>query len=134
MFTVTRTIAILCVLSLATSCTSVSESSKMKRAEGIEMALRKLLADQRQAIEKDAPFVYETDVFAGGARTSERDRLGIGKWTVAITGENAKAKIEKRFGGPGHFESEVIEVTLRLQHSSAIITDWRAYQGRGKSD
>lgn len=122
-----------CVLSSATSCTSVSESSEMKQGEKIETALRKLLSDQRQTIEKDASFVYETDVFAGGVTVSAPGRLAIGKWTVNITGNTAKAKIEKRFGGPGRFESEVIEVEFRLQGDSVITGSWRAYQGRGRS-
>lgn len=134
MFFVTRILLAVCVLSFVTSCTSVSGPSEMKQAEKIEQALRKLLVDQRQAIEKDASFVYETDVFAGGAKVSEPGRLVIGKWTVDITGKTAKAKIEKRFSGSGQFESEIIEVQFQLQDESVTISNWRAYQGRGKTD
>ena len=105
--------------------------SKTRQAEIIEEALRNLLSDQREAIEVDAPFVYETDVFSGGIVLSDSHQFSIGRWAVRTMGKRAVARIEKRSSGAGRFESEVIEVEFELQDGAVDIEDWRAYQGRG---
>lgn len=121
----------LSVVIFIASCATITGASEMEQVTKIESALRELLLEQRKAIEIDAPFVYEEDIFRGGIIRQGSNSFAIGKWVVKISGSYATAIIEKRFSGSGRFESEVVEVELKLTDSSAVVNDWRAYQGRG---
>jgi hypothetical protein len=90
------------------------------------------LVTQLVSIEKDAPFVYDIDTFAGGVSVRGKKSLVIGKWTVEIAESHAHAKIQRRFGEGQRFESEIVEVDLEIDGDSVTVSDWRAYRGWGK--
>jgi hypothetical protein len=98
----------------------------------IESALRDLLVMQRASIEKDAPFVYEIDTFAGGVTVLGKEKLVIGRWTVAVGETHAHAIVSRKFGEGERFELEAIEVDLHISGDSVKVSHWRAYRGWGK--
>jgi hypothetical protein len=102
----------------------------------IESALRDLLLSQQASIKKDAPFVYEVDTLSGGVTIREQGKVVIGEWIVEIAEPHAHATIQRRFGKGEHFESEVVEVDLKIEGNFVKVSDWRAYRewGRNKGD
>jgi hypothetical protein len=114
------------------SCNQGPSSTKRNQFANIESALRNLLVTQRVSIEKDAPFVYEIDTFAGGVNVLGKKSLVFGKWTVEIEESRAHAKIQRKFGEGQRFESEVVEVDLEIDGDSVTVSHWRAYRGWGK--
>ena len=130
---VAKTIPLVLMCCSALSCKQGPPSMTISQSAKIESALRDLLVTQRASIEKDAPFVYEIDTFAGGVTVFERGNFVIGKWTVEVAKSRAHATIQRRFGEGQRFESEVIEVDLEIFSGDSVkVSHWRAYRGWGK--
>jgi len=104
----------------------------VKQSAKLEAALRQFLRDNKASIEKDAPFVYESDTLAGGATVLDSGDLIIGKWwTVKCLNSHAHAEIKKTFGKKS-FVSEVIEVELEAKGDSVNVISWKAYTTEGR--
>src|SRR5436190_2449218 len=127
-----RQCTLLLLTCLVHSCASRPESPEMNQASKIGSALRQLLAEQRSAIEKDVPSAYEAGIFRGGIVLTDPTHLTIGKWQVQIRGATGKAKFQQRYGTKGRFETEELEVDLRISEDSIVVEKWTATQGRGK--
>jgi hypothetical protein len=107
-------------------------SSAMTLDKQIGNILRDLVIREKKSIQADAPFVYESDVFAGGITHTDPNRMVIGKWVVEFADNTATATVKKRYSDGVVIDIDIVEVTFDIHGDEAKMKIWRAYQQHGR--
>jgi hypothetical protein len=120
----------------------LSQSCSINKANGenmnfnmIQTVLKELIDQNKAVIIKDAPFIYDKDLFEGTKKKLNENLWVMGEWILKGTYDNLTATVQKRFGYAGsEWEAEVLDVSLTLHKDKYVIDNWKAYKIFGEGD
>jgi hypothetical protein len=76
----------------------------------IQTVLKEFIEQNKVVIIKDAPFIYEKDLFAGTKKKLNKNLWVMGEWILRGTTDDLTATVQKRFGNAGsEWEAEVFD-------------------------